>query len=195
MKLICPECSSAFDVPDSMIPDGGRRVRCGSCGHIWQQMAEAPSFGGFRPLDEGEVDPIPLSVHPALEEEHQPHPGAAINWPYLGRMVAGFAAGCVLTAAALYALAANAGALEIRDALARVNKNTIEVSGRVFNASNKPLAVPALDVTPVAPDGTEAESKRIHPHSQLLESGESATFTAELPQGAPDDHIRLRFVQ
>lgn len=40
MILTCPACETQYAVKDGAIPDGGRKVRCASCGHSWHQMPE-----------------------------------------------------------------------------------------------------------------------------------------------------------
>jgi predicted Zn finger-like uncharacterized protein len=37
MILTCPSCGTQYAVKDGAIPDGGRKVRCASCGHSWHQ--------------------------------------------------------------------------------------------------------------------------------------------------------------
>jgi len=49
MRITCPSCSAAYDVPDSLVP-AGRIVRCARCGGEWTPvarsavMAEAPAL-------------------------------------------------------------------------------------------------------------------------------------------------------
>jgi predicted Zn finger-like uncharacterized protein len=48
MRLVCPECTAAYDVPDSMLGGAARRVRCARCSHEWifdpaAQAAAPPS--------------------------------------------------------------------------------------------------------------------------------------------------------
>jgi predicted Zn finger-like uncharacterized protein len=33
--IICPNCSTSFGVPDEVIPDAGRSVKCSKCANIW----------------------------------------------------------------------------------------------------------------------------------------------------------------
>jgi predicted Zn finger-like uncharacterized protein len=44
MLITCPNCSSRYLVADTVIGPSGRRVRCASCKHVWQQHA-APEDG------------------------------------------------------------------------------------------------------------------------------------------------------
>ncbi|HEU5481496.1 MAG TPA: zinc-ribbon domain-containing protein, partial [Sphingomicrobium sp.] len=37
MILTCPSCGTQYAVKDGAIPEGGRKVRCASCGHSWHQ--------------------------------------------------------------------------------------------------------------------------------------------------------------
>jgi len=39
MILTCPSCGTQYAVKDGAIPQGGRKVRCASCGHSWHQDA------------------------------------------------------------------------------------------------------------------------------------------------------------
>ena len=35
MIITCPNCNKKFMVDNSMIPDEGRDLQCGSCNHLW----------------------------------------------------------------------------------------------------------------------------------------------------------------
>jgi predicted Zn finger-like uncharacterized protein len=41
MRILCPNCSSSYEVPDGSISATGRKVRCQSCKTIWVAMPEA----------------------------------------------------------------------------------------------------------------------------------------------------------
>jgi len=54
MKLICPACSTRYDVPPGSIPPQGRSVKCASCHHSWMATSEnvgnaASDMGGTMP--------------------------------------------------------------------------------------------------------------------------------------------------
>ncbi len=89
MRLTCPNCSAQYEVPDDVIPAGGRDVQCSNCEHTWFQPKEAigketkpekkaesatePSDAGAKsqaakdePADTGNVDPVVADI---LKEE------------------------------------------------------------------------------------------------------------------------------
>lgn len=37
MRLKCPSCGAQYEVPDDVIPEGGRDVQCSNCGKTWFQ--------------------------------------------------------------------------------------------------------------------------------------------------------------
>jgi len=40
MKVVCPNCRTAFQMPDSALDPSGRWVKCGSCAHVWRVYPE-----------------------------------------------------------------------------------------------------------------------------------------------------------
>ena len=40
MIITCPNCNKQFKVDNSLIPDDGRDLQCGSCGHVWFYKTE-----------------------------------------------------------------------------------------------------------------------------------------------------------
>ncbi|SHJ76568.1 MJ0042 family finger-like domain-containing protein [Malonomonas rubra DSM 5091] len=57
MVIVCPECSTKFRVNSERIPDGGAKVRCARCKHV---------FLAQKPVEE-EI-PAPVIESPAVEE-------------------------------------------------------------------------------------------------------------------------------
>lgn len=43
MRTTCPDCETAYTIPDDRIGPKGRKVRCTRCGAEWRAMREAPS--------------------------------------------------------------------------------------------------------------------------------------------------------
>lgn len=61
MKITCPSCNTSFIVKLDAIPDGGRKVKCANCQHIWHQMpthSESEKSANISPEPE-KVEPIP----------------------------------------------------------------------------------------------------------------------------------------
>jgi predicted Zn finger-like uncharacterized protein len=223
MKITCPECSSSFDIPLAMMPPGGRRVKCGSCGHIWvqQPVTETSGFGSYRALDGvDDIDPIPASVHPhdgQDEGDAESGPGllANIQWPLVGRMVAGFVLAWVVVLAGIYGLnraailpgfmaplAVAAGfahpadmhGLEFQEVTAHVHNGSVVLAGKIFNGADKTQIIPMVEITPMAADGTAGAPKQVKPEQDSLKSQESVPFAAQLPGAAADTQMRLRFI-
>jgi predicted Zn finger-like uncharacterized protein len=70
MRLVCPSCSVAYEVPDSLVP-AGRPVRCARCGGEWTPVATAE---------------VPLEPEPEPEQEPPPPPREPAPRPPLTAM-------------------------------------------------------------------------------------------------------------
>ena len=35
MIITCPNCNKQFKIDNSLLPDEGRDLQCGSCNHVW----------------------------------------------------------------------------------------------------------------------------------------------------------------
>jgi len=73
MRLVCPECSAAYEAPDHLFGPQPRQVRCNRCGYQWTVIA-APSTTGT----EAEASPVPP---PALAPTPVPVPVAVAPPP------------------------------------------------------------------------------------------------------------------
>ena len=40
MIITCPNCNKQFKIDNSLIPNDGRNLQCGSCNHVWFFIAE-----------------------------------------------------------------------------------------------------------------------------------------------------------
>ncbi|GGC36016.1 hypothetical protein GCM10011504_12950 [Siccirubricoccus deserti] len=62
MRIACPACSAAYEVPDALVGQG-RRLRCTRCGHAW--MATPPANGKAL---------LPAAPPPAAPAHFEPPP-------------------------------------------------------------------------------------------------------------------------
>lgn len=63
MRVACPECSAAYDLPPALAArlDEGRPLRCARCGHTWKP--EAPAGGtATNPMPPGAAPLPPASL-------------------------------------------------------------------------------------------------------------------------------------
>ena len=100
MILTCPSCGTQYAVKDGAIPEGGRKVRCASCGHSWHQDPPADALGqestpvaSAEPAEPAEpawtaeepADPIATDAHLVEEPTSVPlPPPGAETWAETG---------------------------------------------------------------------------------------------------------------
>ena len=82
MQIICPHCTTHYDVDSAKFGAAGRNVRCARCGKTWLARVEpTPAMAGpdqFEEIDAG----WGLSETPVREETtpHVPSPSIAAGW-------------------------------------------------------------------------------------------------------------------
>lgn len=71
MRLICPTCKAAYDVPDQQLGGRARRLRCTRCTYEWilQPVQAAPPPPPDPPTVMGEGQRTPMARFPDYEEE------------------------------------------------------------------------------------------------------------------------------
>ncbi len=57
MIITCPNCNKQFKIDNSLIPDDGRELQCGSCKYVWF----------YKPENESEV-PLTLNENASVEK-------------------------------------------------------------------------------------------------------------------------------
>ncbi|TMV10231.1 hypothetical protein FGK63_03980 [Ruegeria sediminis] len=67
MRLTCPNCGAQYEVPDEVIPKGGRDVQCSNCDKTWFQNAAG----------ETPAEPAPPKPEEPRQEAPPPEPPAA----------------------------------------------------------------------------------------------------------------------
>ncbi len=66
MRLVCPSCEAAYDVPEARLGTGPRRLRCVRCAHEWTVMPPpaAPPLALLQPPPAPPPPPPPRSEPP-----------------------------------------------------------------------------------------------------------------------------------
>ena len=76
MRLTCPNCSAQYEVPDDVIPEGGRDVQCSNCEQTWFQSKDPdtqPEPAAAEPAPDTPPEPAEETPAPdAPEEEAKP---------------------------------------------------------------------------------------------------------------------------
>ena len=62
MRLVCPSCQAAYDVPAEKLGRGAQRLRCARCAHVW-------SFVPAPPVARDPAPPPPLPAPSSLAAE------------------------------------------------------------------------------------------------------------------------------
>ena len=124
MRIACPDCGAAYDVPADRVPPG-RGVRCAKCGVVWTPVATVDAEPAIVPAPEAPVragqpavpEPIPVAdlaepvpfeaptpVRPAFERPIEVAPAQASDAPEPVRGRALVTLGWLLSFAVLGAL-------------------------------------------------------------------------------------------
>lgn len=81
MIIICPQCLTKFNLDDSRVPDGGAKVRCSKCQHIFQMRQKPPG----QPAPSVEISPKEFRAE--LEERPQRKGHAGSRFPALTLLI------------------------------------------------------------------------------------------------------------
>ena len=67
MIITCPNCNKQFKIDNSLIPDEGRDLKCGSCNHVWFYILE-DKIKAPLPLDENITE---SKIEPDIETKEK----------------------------------------------------------------------------------------------------------------------------
>ncbi len=198
MIITCEKCTTSYSVADDALGAGGRKVKCKSCGHVWQQVGAGESG----PEDSTETKQPEAEETPARKSGVRQSGGAVAMVALVlavgglaGAVYAGRAAivGSWPPAALLYEeigiglhgidLAGIPGVgagLEYRNITSEIVTDafgdTLWIRGEVLNASEIPRPVPKLRVSLADAHGAALESWTFSVEVDRLEPGAAAAF-------------------
>ena len=62
MIITCPNCNKKFKIDNSLIPDEGRDLKCGSCNHVWLYKIEEENIKILKLKEEIDSNDIETKV-------------------------------------------------------------------------------------------------------------------------------------
>ena len=68
MIITCPNCNKKFKIDNSLIPDEGRDLQCGSCNHVWLYKIEEENSKILELKEEIDINDIKTKVDKNNEE-------------------------------------------------------------------------------------------------------------------------------
>ena len=68
MIITCPNCNKKFKIDNSLIPDEGRDLQCGSCNHVWLYKIEKENCKILKLKEEIDSNDIETKVNKNIEE-------------------------------------------------------------------------------------------------------------------------------
>ena len=68
MIITCPNCNKKFKIDNSLIPDEGRDLQCGSCNHVWLYKIEKENSKVLKLKEEIYINEIETKVDKNNEE-------------------------------------------------------------------------------------------------------------------------------
>jgi len=68
MIITCPNCNKKFKIDNSLIPDEGRDLKCGSCAHVWLYKIEEENSKILKLKEEIDINDIETKVDKNNEE-------------------------------------------------------------------------------------------------------------------------------
>ena len=76
MIITCEKCTTSYSVADDALGAGGRKVKCKSCGHVWQQLA-----AGETRTDDADGATLPEAEKIPVDKSGGRRSGGAVEHP------------------------------------------------------------------------------------------------------------------
>jgi len=201
MILTCEKCTTSYSVADDALGTEGRKVKCISCGHVWQQ----PGIGDAEPEDRADAgetgatpEKPPKARPPAIRRFGGAVAVAALlllgaglvaafyagraaivqSWPPAALLYDEFGVG--LNGLDLAGIPGVGAGLEYRHITSEITTDafgdTLWIRGEILNASEIPRPIPTLRVSLADAHGAALESWTFSLEVDQLEPGAAAPF-------------------
>lgn len=183
MLLECPNCETVFRINPEDLPSSGRKVQCSVCRHVWQAEGGASS---------DQQTP----ANPERKEVDAPGPGCALGNVLILLLViimlaavagilrkqisAGFPATVPLFEMAGMAVTPDIASLEIHNLAGDRQRDTIRLTGEVFNQSHLPVLAPVFLVTVTSGTGEILHQQEFALDRRKISGKKYLSFTAQI---------------
>lgn len=180
--LECPNCETVFRINPEDLPSSGRKVQCSVCRHVWQAEggvssdqqppaeAEKPVPGAGPERGSGRVLIVLLVVIML----------AAVAGILRQQISAGFPATLPVFEMAGMAVTPDITSLEIHNLTGDRQRDTIRLTGDVFNQSHLPVLAPVFLVTVTSGTGEILYQQELILDERKISGKKAVSFTAQI---------------
>lgn len=192
MILQCPECSARFAVPDSLIPPGGRTVKCGRCAHQWHaENPDAPvDFAALVSEAEAqaELETAPINPSQLPTVQRAPKSSGPYKWSaalllllWMGVAFVAYYPKALSSLGSIYGIFGITSSEGLSFADVSMQRNAGEtrtqflLSGGIVNQSSEPRIIPTVRVQLKNEQGKVVWA-RDYPVHEKLEPGATYPF-------------------
>ncbi|XDZ65748.1 zinc-ribbon domain-containing protein [Alphaproteobacteria bacterium LSUCC0684] len=198
MLLECPNCETVFRINPDDLPAAGRKVQCSVCRTVWQA-------GGGGNLTSPAAEPAGEDgAGRTIPKDQESGPGQILGRLMIGVVVllmlgalsgilrqqisAGFPATRPLFEMAGLTITPDTSSLLIRELAGERQRDTIRLTGEVFNRSHLPVHAPVFLLTVTSGIGAVLVQKEFTLDASNIKGKKAASFTVQiqLDQDIPD---------
>lgn len=184
MILQCNECMARYLCPDQAIGAKGRTVRCAKCGYQWFQEPTEETRASVNDLDQmlNEINQRPKPIPRGSNLPKIPVQPVGVAHKLATVATAGLAVALILLMSmpSVFGFTRSKGLVLADVGILRVaNKDSTsyQLSGKIANASDKPLPVPTLRVTLVDDNGNALQYWDFTGDPAMIKPGKNTPFS------------------
>ena len=193
MLLECPNCETVFRINPEDLPAAGRKVQCSVCRHVWQAEGNASSDRKSEPVSGTQVSAAP-GKEQARSKGAEPNRAlgrvlilllvvimlGVVMGIFRKKISAGFPATLPLYEMAGMAITPDIMSLEIHNLAGQRQRDTIRLTGEVFNQSHLPVHAPVFLVTVTSGTGEILHQQELILDERKISGKKAVSFTAQI---------------
>ncbi len=183
MILQCPACNTRYLVPDTSIGAAGRTVRCAKCKHMWQVAGVTqPAMSAVADMvEEINVKPRPIPKGSNLPVAKAPKPSFMLMGGVFSFAVTALTLLLIMMFPSLIGSPPSKGLVLTDVVFNKTEKEGLpplyEISGKIYNSSDKEITAPILRVSLVDSTGSPMQYWDFGDENKVVKAYESIPFT------------------